>query len=717
MFRLSAAVLLSLAPIASARGQTAPAQTQADDYTRYELLAPGSGAFRILYDVTATASGARFYYNSIRAGAGLLVGGVTDLHTGQPLAWAVVTGEQARQRAHPTASLSGRYLEVALARPVPIAGGARVRIDKTYVDTTSYQSEPGGIVFSRSLGIARNSVVLPAGYELVSVNVPSQVSVEGDGRIRVSFMNTDRQSLTYTVRARPLPEAAARALAAAAATPRPRVTPPATAGPAGGFDGSYLRSDRIFGERASETRDITYFLEQPESGAFRLYHDYTETRAGVDRYLNVVRSGSVVKDPWAFNLDTGEELPLATLKGQAAVDRGALTAAQAALGAEVVMISFPAVAEGASTRLRIHETYVDANRYGRVGDELTWDRNFGRAMNRVVLPHGWYLTHSDIPASVEADPDGRIALTFWNPRPDGIQVFLRARERRPPVALSLSGERLHARPAPDPAALARVQTELAAAPNDVERIIAAARELRNAMAYDDEVALYTRALTLAPNDWRLYRFRGHRWISLRRFADALRDLDRARQLAPYDFDVAYHRGFALYLLGRFGEAADEYQRCVRQATDPRALRMMGTPALAGQRPCAEIATRDDSRVAITDWAYRALRRAGRHAEARALLATIRPGMDVTVNGAYYQALLVRRGEFPRAELLNPLPVGGRFETRAYGLAIDALVDGNQERAMFLLRRVAEDAYWAGFGRIAAEADLARMAGPAGGSGQ
>lgn len=708
MTRLLATVIFAVVAGVPARAQTAPPQTQADDYTRYELQAPGSAAFRILYDVTATTTGARHYYNSIRAGADENVHGVTDLHTGQPLRWQVVTGAEARTREHPRASLEGRYIEVALARPVPIGGGARVRIDKTYVDTASYRVEPGGIVFTRSLGIARNSVVLPAGYELVAVNVPSQVNVEGDGRIRVSFMNAERQALTYTVRARPLPDAAARTLAAAAATARPRVAPPASAGPAGGFDGSYLRSDRSFGERAFENRDITYFLEQPESSAFRLYHDYTESRAGVDRYLNVVRAGSTVRDPWAFNLDTGEELPLATLRGQAAVDRGALTAEQATEGSEVVMISFPAVARGTSTRLRIHETYVDANRYARVGDELVWDRNFGRAMNRVVLPHGWYLTHSDIPASVEPDPDGRIALTFWNPRPDGIQVFLRARERRPPVALSLSGERLHARPAPDPAALARVQADLAAAPNDVERIIAAARELRNAMAYDEEAAMYTRALALAPEDWRLYRFRGHRWISLRRFEDALRDLDRARQLAPYDFDVAYHRGFALYLLGRFGEAADEYQRCIRQATDRRVLRMVATGALAGQRPCAEIATRDDSKVAITDWAYRSLRRAGRHAEARRLLETIRPGMDVTVNSAYYHALLVRRGEFPKAELLNPLPPGGRFETRAYGVAIDELLDGDRERALFLLRRVAEDAYWPGFGRIAAEADLARM---------
>src|SRR5256885_7506966 len=35
-------------------------------------------------------------------------------------------------------------------------------------------------------------------------------------------------------------------------------------------------------------------LQPPETHAFDLYHDYTESRAGVDKYLNVVRSGSAV---------------------------------------------------------------------------------------------------------------------------------------------------------------------------------------------------------------------------------------------------------------------------------------------------------------------------------------------------------------------------------------------------------------------------------------
>jgi tetratricopeptide (TPR) repeat protein len=475
------------------------------------------------------------------------------------------------------------------------------------------------------------------------------------------------------------------------------------------------RLDRSFAERAAETRDIVYFLEQPESHAFRLYHDYTESRPGTDRYLNVVRAGSRVVDPQAFVLDTGEELRVETLHGAAAVAAGALRAEQAAAGAEVVVIRFPAVAAGASTRLRIHETYIDEGRYLRAGDELIWDRNFGRARNTVVLPQGWYVTASDMPATVATREDGRVALTFWNPRPDGLQVFIRARPRTAPVATSLFGEPLYARTHPEPAALERADGALRAAPRDVARILDAARERDRAFMYDDAIALYTRAIDAAPDDWRGWRFRGHRYLSTRRFADGARDLERARELAPHNFDVAYHLGLAYYLLGRFDDAADEYLRCLELggvaaagAATGAAAEARRAAAAAGQRTCGSIADSDDTRVAITDWAYRALRRAGRDDAARALLATITPDLDVTANDAYYRTLLARRGAWPAHELLEPLPPAGRFETRAYGLAVDELLDGDPARAHLLLRRIAADAHWPGFGRIAAEADLARM---------
>ena len=182
-------------------------------------------------------------------------------------------------------------------------------------------------------------------------------------------------------------------------------------------------------ERAVQTREIVYFLRQPETHAFDLYHDYTEAREGVDKYLNVVRAGSTVSNTSATVLDTGEKLETKTLKGDAIGRAGLDIGEPVTAASEVVVISFPAVRKGQSIRLRISETYTDSARYRLEGDELIWDRGFGRPANAVVLPPGWYLTQSAIPATVSLTGDGRVRLDFVNPRPDEIQVLIVARRR------------------------------------------------------------------------------------------------------------------------------------------------------------------------------------------------------------------------------------------------------------------------------------------------
>src|SRR4051812_229456 len=60
-------------------------QTEADAYTRYELLAPGSAKFKIIYEVTATTPGAAYYFNPIRKGSVATDESVIDRATGKPL--------------------------------------------------------------------------------------------------------------------------------------------------------------------------------------------------------------------------------------------------------------------------------------------------------------------------------------------------------------------------------------------------------------------------------------------------------------------------------------------------------------------------------------------------------------------------------------------------------------------------------------------------------
>ena len=370
-------------------GAQANRQTQSDDYTRYELLAPGSGKFRILYEVTATTAGATHFFNAIRRGSVATDERVTDLASGQPLQFDVVNGRIAREGGVRGADSTGEYIRVKLAKPVPRDGETRILIDKTYYDTASYKSAGDTILFARPLGIKRNAIVLPAGYELVSSNYPSQVLQEPDGRIKISFWNNTPDQAGVQIRARR--SAAVRASASSLPNDlRGRLT-----------------------ERAHQTREIVYYMNPPETSSFDLYHDYTETRPGIDRYLNVVRAGSTVSKPRAVRLDTGEELPFEVQRGDS----------------EVVVFKFPAVKQGETLRLRMYETYTDTARYKLLGDELVWNRSFGRAANAVVLPAGWVLTNSSIPATVSEMPDGRIRLDFINARPDEIAVLITARRR------------------------------------------------------------------------------------------------------------------------------------------------------------------------------------------------------------------------------------------------------------------------------------------------
>ena len=397
---LPAALLLAASALSSG-AQTPLRQTDAGAYTRYELLAPGSAAFRIIYEVTATTPGATHYFNPIRKGSIATDEHVVDRATGKPLEFDIVGADVAREGGVRTSDSTQRYIRVTLARPVPPAPGeARVLIIKTYEDAASYFRRGDTLVFTRPLGIKRNAVVLPRGYELASSTFPAQVLQEPDGRIGISFWNSTPSEAAVTVRAVPVRD------------------PPA------------VRSSMAarLDERAHQNREIVYELRQPETGAFDLYHDYTESRPGVSTYLNVVRAGSTVSNPRARNLDTGDSLAWSVLRGDA-ITRAGLDVRDVTPGTEVVVFRFPAVPAGGSTRLRMFETYTDTARYRLVNDELVWDRSFGRPTNAVVLPMGWMLTNSAIPASVTTLADGRVRLDFINPRPDEIAVLVTARRR------------------------------------------------------------------------------------------------------------------------------------------------------------------------------------------------------------------------------------------------------------------------------------------------
>jgi hypothetical protein len=393
----------------------------ADTYTRYELLAPETNSFRIFYEVTETSPGARFHFNTIRPGSEASDESVYDLATGKPLKFEIVTGAQAKTDSpganfNPTA----QYIKVHLAHPVPAQGEYRLRIDKTYKDKQSYYADGDRIVFKRGLGIPRNSVVLPTGFEIVSSSIAAQVIPEPDGRLKLAFVNPGSGGqLGVEVVARRLPPAITKAEKKVAGS----LSSPAS------VQQTRTTTSMEISERANQDREILYELSEPPSHAFRITHDYTERRKGVKHYFNVVRTGSRVSDPESIDLDSGEKLKWETLTGKQIKERK-LPLPDVKDDSEVVVTYFAQpVAEGTSVRLRLKETYTDPKSCYLDGDELIWDRTFGRLRNTVVLPPGWYLAALESPATIQTLSDGRVLVYIVNPRNDDVRVYLRARRR------------------------------------------------------------------------------------------------------------------------------------------------------------------------------------------------------------------------------------------------------------------------------------------------
>ncbi len=178
-----------------------------DEFTLYDLLTPESHQFAISYDVTQDREGAEFFLNPIRPGSVATKERVIERSTGKELKFEPVTGKAAKAAGLVSAQTpdSAEFIKVRLPGPMPKGGETRIRIFKTYTDAASYYLKDGQLVFERPLGIKRNVVVLPKGWEVVESASPAMVSTDADGRLRLSFLNDRDDQLPVRIVARRLP--------------------------------------------------------------------------------------------------------------------------------------------------------------------------------------------------------------------------------------------------------------------------------------------------------------------------------------------------------------------------------------------------------------------------------------------------------------------------------------------------------------------------------
>ena len=90
--------------------------------------------------------------------------------------------------------------------------------------------------------------------------------------------------------------------------------------------------------------------------------------------------------------------------------------------------------------------------------------------------------------------------------------------------------------------------------------------------------------------------------------------------------------------------------------------------------------------------------------------TIDADMEILENHAYHRRLLMYKGEREPASLLVIDDEADRdltFATQGYGVGNWHLYNGEPDEAITIFEQVVAGSYWAAFGYMAAEADLAR----------
>lgn len=277
-------------------------------------------------------------------------------------------------------------------------------------------------------------------------------------------------------------------------------------------------------------------------------------------------------------------------------------------------------------------------------------------------------------------------------------------------ALSFAGQPLFA-PAIDDDVRVRLERDLAEAraayerdPDDADALIWLGRRLAYLGRYREAIEVFGEGIAKHPDDARMYRHRGHRFITTRQLSRAIADLERAADLtqgrpdqvepdgqpnrhnipvSTLHTNIWYHLALAYYLRHDFARALPAWQHAVR------------------------ISGNDDMLVASSDWLYMTLRRLGREREAAAVLERITPEMRILENDAYHRRLLMYKGLIPPDSVMpanTDDPV--QLATYGYGVANWHMYTGDRFTAEALFRRILQGPNWAAFGFIAAEAELA-----------
>ncbi len=254
------------------------------------------------------------------------------------------------------------------------------------------------------------------------------------------------------------------------------------------------------------------------------------------------------------------------------------------------------------------------------------------------------------------------------------------------------------------AALLQAKTNYETDSSNADYIIWYGRRLAYLGQYDEAIAVFSRGISLHPTDARMYRHRGHRYLTTRCYTNAIVDFEKAASLIKGTKDemepdgmpnakniptsslhsnIWYHLGLAYYLTNNFRKAEAAYNNCLRVSNNP------------------------DMYVATANWYYITLRKLGDQKAAEALLKTIQPNMNLIENTDYLTILLLYKGVQDAAAIrskfldqdakgtVSNATIG--FGLGNYYLSIGKIAEGND-----LLQKVIDGKQWGSFAFMATE---------------
>ena len=237
----------------------------------------------------------------------------------------------------------------------------------------------------------------------------------------------------------------------------------------------------------------------------------------------------------------------------------------------------------------------------------------------------------------------------------------------------------------DTEAITKAQAALAAEPRNVARIIDLGVAQSGARQFREAIATFTRGLEIEPNNALLLRWRGHRYLSVREFDRALADLTRGAGIDSSIYGIWYQLGIVQFVRGDFASAAASFAKAQPIAPDPGEL--------AGS----------------TDWLWMSLSRAGRGADAKAMLDRRPESRLPPIDNAYTRRLKLYRGEIGPEAVVTPADTEEvQVATLAYGLGNWYLVRGDKAQARAWFERSVQSGGWPGFGFILSEVELRRL---------